>query len=72
MSGRRAEGEAEIAAQLDPGGMAPEDIEHERDREDELVLSVEEWEQAAADGVDTESHAATAAWVHERRAGAAT
>jgi hypothetical protein len=52
--------------------MAPEDIEHERDREDELVLSVEEWEQAAADGVDTESHAATAAWVHERRAGAAT
>lgn len=66
----RAAGKAEIAAQLDHGNMAPEDIDHERDREDGLVLSLEEWEQAEADGIDTKSHAAMTAWVHGRRAGA--
>lgn len=52
---------------LDPGP-DPDALDFARDMEDGLVLSAEEWQQAAADGVDIESHAAMTAWVHRRQA----
>lgn len=62
----RAEGKAEIVAALDPGP-DPDVLDFARDMEDGLVLSIAEWEQMAADGVDMESHAAMTAWVQEKK-----
>lgn len=53
---------------LPPKGPDPEDLDFARDVEDGLVLPAEEWRQAAADGVDIESHAAMTAWVQKRKA----
>lgn len=65
----RTEGKAAIVEQITDGdGMDADDLAHERDREDGLLLTLDEWERAAADlGANALSHAALTEWLTARR-----